>query len=304
MELHKIPSQHQVALLWSLKRLMTHPALVYYPTMMEFVFDVALLLHDSISDDARQHFTKLDAVKSLRDPRCTFLFGSSPSIDRWLALAKPVTLATNSQPTPSSQPATPSTDQNQNPMQQTQLQQPLQNRTTPGASPHPLQRSLSQQQRQLQTPQTQNSNRMYPQYPANPQYPHQRMWSPYPQMPSASGQAQNPQMSQYQQMQRMQQIQQSMAQQQRNMQGPPVPQQTQQQQRQMAPTLTQPSGTSQGGAGKGTAGAGTVPTKQDAVEMRMFPFAVKPWEILPESGGNAQANETAISLGLFGARKV
>lgn len=294
-QLLKIPSQHQVALLWSLKRLMTHPALSCYPFMAEFVFDVTIFLHDSISDDVRQHFTKLDAAKSRDDPRCVFLFGSTPPIDGWLALAKPIT---------GSQPQGQNAEQNS--CQETPSQPQTHNRAST-ANPNPLQRSLSQQhQHQLQAQHAQNTNRMYPQYPTNPQYPPQpqRPWSPYPQMPSAPGQAQSAQ--QFQQMQRMQQIQQNLAAQQRGMQPSPVQQQQMQQQQQHQRQMAgNPSGAAGMQAAKGgsTAGPASGAAKQEAPEMRTFPFTLKPWEIIPESG-KFEAYETFLGMTLFGARKV
>lgn len=39
-------------------------------------------------------------------------------------------------------------------------------------------------------------------------------------------------------------------------------------------------------------------------EVKQYPFMQPRWEILAESSGNPNLNETAISLSLFGARKV
>lgn len=88
--LNNAPSQHQVALLWSLRSLFIHPALVAHPSMSELVFDVAALLSDSISDEVRIHLAKLDAIKATDNARCTFVFGTVAPGDGWLALSKPV----------------------------------------------------------------------------------------------------------------------------------------------------------------------------------------------------------------------
>lgn len=50
-------------------------------------------------------------------------------------------------------------------------------------------------------------------------------------------------------------------------------------------------------------GVKTAAAKQELAELRQVPFTVNRWEVLPECGSNSLANETAISLSLFGARK-
>ncbi|KAH7126743.1 hypothetical protein B0J11DRAFT_558277 [Dendryphion nanum] len=267
--LSKAPNQHQVALLWSLRSLFIHPALAVYPSISELVFDVAALLSDSISDEVRNHLTRLDAIKATDNARCAFVFGTVPPSDGWFALSKPAPLtATQASSSPQLQPSQPAQ------VQQVQSQQ----QQTP--SPASMQRSLSQQQQQQQM--QAQAQRMYSQYPQNtPQTQQSKMLSQFQRM--ASG-AQGNQQSQLQQMQQMQQMQ-SLAQQ-RNSQPSPV-------QRQSTGPL-QP----------GTPLGKPVPAKQEKIEMRQLPFALKRWEILPESGGNAMGNETAISMTLFGARKV
>lgn len=59
-------------------------------------------------------------------------------------------------------------------------------------------------------------------------------------------------------------------------------------------------------ASQGTAtntGLGKLQIRQEK-ELRHYPFVQPRWEILAESSGNPNANETAINLSLFGARKV
>lgn len=274
--LHRVPNQLQAALLWSLRLLFTHQGLSTSPALAEYVFDVAMLLADNVSDDVRNQLAKLDAAKSLDDPRCRFLFGSTPTRDGWLALAKPIASTAASQPT--SSPQQPPQQTNQSPSQQ----QHVQDQQNHPSGAVPLQRTLSQQQQQQLLSQSQNQSRMHAQYSQHPQA--NKMLSQLQRV--ASGAGQNTQQSQLQQMQQMQQMQ-SLAQQ-RGTQPSPV-----QMQRQPMPP-SQPSNRT----------AKSSMAKQEVREMRTVPFALKRWEILPESGGNPAGNETAISLALFGARKV
>lgn len=43
--------------------------------------------------------------------------------------------------------------------------------------------------------------------------------------------------------------------------------------------------------------------RQEKIDAKPVPYMLNRWEILPENGGNAGGNETAIGLNLFGARK-
>jgi mediator of RNA polymerase II transcription subunit 12 len=271
MLLHKAPNQHQAAILWSLRLLFTHPALDSYPVIMEYIFDIAVFLSDSISDDVRNHLIKMNTAKTIDEPRCTFLFGRPSSFDGWLALTRPVAPSSSAQSTPTAQQHV---QQNNNgPSQQQFHNQQLQ---SPGSAA--LQRSLGQQHQQQQT-QGQNLNRMYPQYPQHPQQ--NKTLSHFQRMSNNNGSQ-----SQLQQMQQLQQLQ-GLAQQ-RSAQSSPL-----QMQRQPAP----PSQSS--GAQAGRPGA----VRQEKPEIKTLPYALKRWEILPESGGNPAGNETAISLSLFGARR-
>jgi len=93
-------------------------------------------------------------------------------------------------------------------------------------------------------------------------------------------------MSQMQQMQQMQQ---------RAMQPSPVYSQR------STPAASQSQTSSQGQTG--TQAPGKLQIRQDR-EIRHYPFVQPRWEILAESSGNPNGNETAINLSLFGARKV
>jgi mediator of RNA polymerase II transcription subunit 12 len=267
--LGKSPHQHQAALLWSLRSLLTHPAFEAYPSISEFIFDVAAILSDSIADDVRNHLMRLNSSRPTMDSRCGFLFGMMPEHDGWLALARPV-IAPPAPITPAV--SSPHSQSSQNSAGYFQQHQGQGQGASPGA-PF-LQRSHSQQNLQAQA---QNQNRMYPQYPQHPQHPQHsqqnRMLAQLQRMSSSNGQ-----LSQLQQMQQMQQ---------RSAQPSPATMQ-----RQPAPPPQN------GGPNKARA------QKPEEQEMKTVPFALQRWEVLPESSGNAAGNETAISLTLFGARKV
>lgn len=266
--LSKASNQHQAALLWTLRALVTHPGLEAFPSTAQYVFDVAALLSDSASDDVRKHLARLDLAKATGDARCAFIFGTAAPPDGWLNLSKPVNASVNAQAasSPQSQPQ---------PLNPNQSQQQSQQQT--GSSSGPLQRPLSQQQFQQQV-QSQAQGRAYPQYTQHG--PPHKMLPQQLQRMASNGQA-----TQLQQLQQMQQMQ-ALAQQ-RSAQPSPS-----QQQRTAAASGQPPA------SGKGSA------IKQEKMEMKTVPFALNRWEIVPESGGNPLGNETAISLSLFGARRV
>ncbi|CAI6335821.1 unnamed protein product [Periconia digitata] len=255
--------QHQATFMWALRSLLSHPSVADFPSTALFVFDVAVLLSDSISDDARKHLAQLSATKAAGDRRCAFIFGTCVPFDGWLSLMRPVVGPSNGQSV-SSPP----------------VQPPLPN-TQPAPHTGSLQRSPSQQNMQQQYS-AQNQGRAYAQYPG--QSPGPRMLPQQLQRMSSNGQT-----SQLQQLQQMQ----AMAQQ-RGFQGVSGQQQQQQQQQQQRPA---------GAIPQQSAGAKGIATKPEKVEMRAIPFSLNRWDILPESGGNPMGNETAISMGLFGARR-
>lgn len=255
--------------MWVLKSLLSHPFIEDFPSTALFVFDVAVLLSDSISDDARKHLAKMSAAKGAGETRCAFIFGTGIPFDGWLNLMKPIVGLSNVQPASSS-------SQMQPPPSNTQL----------ANSASSMQRSSSQQSMQQQL-MAQNQSRAYAQYTGQP--PGHKMLPQQLQRVPSNGQ--NGQASQLQQLQQMQ----AMAQQ-RGFQAAAGQQQQHQQQQ-----LQQQRSTS--AAAQQTAGVKGHATKQEKVEMRAVPFSLNRWEILPESGGNPIGNETAISLGLFGARR-
>ncbi|ORY11541.1 hypothetical protein BCR34DRAFT_484023 [Clohesyomyces aquaticus] len=284
---NKANSQHQAALLLSLRSLFSHPAFRSYPAMAEYIFDIAVVLSDAASDEVRAHLYRLETMKPSEDSRCAYIFGTAPPLDGWLALSKPVAPALNQQPT-SSQPV-------QSQQQGLAQSSHYQNQQNQPPNPTPMQRSLSQhhQQQQMQA-QAQAQARMYPQYPQHPQQPPNKLPPQFQRMASNPGQS--PQQSQLQQMQQMQQMQ-GLAQQRASQ---PSPVQMQRQASMSSASGSQNSNSTPGSQGR----PGAPPARQEKPEMRTLPFALRRWEILPESGGMASANETAISLTLFGARKV
>ncbi|KNG47429.1 hypothetical protein TW65_05980 [Stemphylium lycopersici] len=265
---------HQTAMMSAMAALLTHPSLELYPTITEHVFDATVFLSDYISDDVRFHVTRLDGARLANDSRCVFILGVTAPVDGWLVLARPV----NAPPVQaSSQPATPTPLQGQpSPYQSPQ--------TSAAGSATPQQRYLNQQQRQQQMQAAQQAQQMrnmqqYPQHPQNKMLPAQLQRTP-------SGQAPPTPLSQMQQMQQMQQ---------RAMQPSPVYSQR------PTPAASQGQASNQGQMG--AQAPSKLQIKQER-EIRHYPFVQPRWEILAESSGNPNGNETAINLSLFGARRV
>jgi mediator of RNA polymerase II transcription subunit 12 len=277
---------HQTAMMSAMAALLMHPSLELYPTITEHLFDVTVFLSDYISDDVRFHVARLEGARLASDARCVFILGVTAPVDGWLVLAKPVNAPLNQA---SSQPPTPT---------------PLQNQSTPYQSPQlpasgsatPQQRYLHQQQQQRQQQmqaaqqaqqmraqqQQQQQQQQYHQHPQNKMLPAQLQRTP-------SGQASPSPLQQMSQMQQMQQMQQ------RAMQPSPVYSQR------PTPAASQGQTSSQGQMSTQT--PGKLQIRQDR-EIRHYPFVQPRWEILAESSGNPNGNETAINLSLFGARKV
>ncbi|KAF2752001.1 hypothetical protein M011DRAFT_463486 [Sporormia fimetaria CBS 119925] len=275
--LQNIPIQQQAAFVWSIGRLFAEPALSAHSRIPQFAYDVAMVLHDVISEDARVHLSKLHAAKTHEDLRCSFLFGGTASADGWVALVKPIPLPNTTPTVPS--PQIPPTSASSPSPQQFQGASPLALNLTPPPQ------SFGQYNTQQPNPQLSNTGRMFPQYPQHPQRPPpDRLLTQLHQLGPTLTQKQQ---AQLQQMQRMQL--QGLTQQQRNLQS------HMQLQRQAASASPRP------GMQTPTRTGGPA-TKQENVELRTFPFTLKPWELLAESGGNAIANDTAVSLSLFGAR--
>lgn len=258
--------QHQTALMVALKSLITHPVLEIYPRIAEHIFDVAVVLSDLLFDDVRIQLARAEKATSAEDPRCLFLIGTATPVDGWLVLAK----AVNQQNLVSSQLQTP-------PSVQTQHQLPQ----MPGSTaPTPQQRYFNQQQQRQQQMQAQQAQQMrsYPQYPQHT-HPQNKMLPAQLQRTPSNQPTPTP----LQQMQHMQHMQ-SLAQQRAT---------------QPSPVQSQRSTPAAGGSGSTT---GKLPSAQ-AREVKHFPYTQPRWEILAESSGNPNANETAINLSLFGARR-
>lgn len=173
-----------------------------------------------------------------------------------------------SQPQPPSQPQTPAPQQFQ------------QNSQMSGSGATPQQRYVNQQQQRQQQIQAQQM-RNYPQYPQHT-HPQNKMLPAQLQRNPSNQATPTP----LQQMQHMQQMQ-SLA-----------------QQRATQPSPVQPQRATPAAGGPSTQGSSKQNSKAPAVELRQFSFQQPRWEILAESSGNPNANETAINLSLFGARRV
>jgi mediator of RNA polymerase II transcription subunit 12 len=264
--------QHQTALMIALKSLIVHPVLEIYPRIAEHIFDVAVVLSDLLSDDVRIQLARAETAACLNDPRCSFIVGSAMPIDGWLVLTKPVP-----QPQPPSQPQTPAPQQGQQTPQ------------VPGSGATPQQRYFNQQQQRQQQMQAQQAQQMrnYSQYPQHT-HPQNKMLPAQLQRNPSNQAAPTP----LQQMQHMQHMQ-SLAQQ-RATQPSPV------QSQRAIPAAGGPGAV---GSGSSAQGPSKLQSKPPAVEVRQFPFQQPRWEILAESSGNPNANETAINLSLFGARR-
>jgi mediator of RNA polymerase II transcription subunit 12, fungi type len=260
----KANNQQQAALMWTLRTLIANPGLEAFPATVRYLFDVTALLSDHLPDDVRKQLARLDVVKAIDDVRGAFIFGSVPPPDGWLSLMTPANTPSSSQPGSSPQTQSPSMNSAQSPHLGYQQ-----------SHPSATQRSFSQPQLQQQ---------MQPQTPSRAYSPYQQPHKMFPQQLQrmASGSGQPTQLQQLQQMQQMQ----AMAHQ-RGAQPSPT------QQQRAAGAVNQTQMTGRGG----------IPA-QDKVEMKTVPFALSRWEILPDSGGNPAGNETAISLSLFGARRV
>ena len=262
--------QHQTALMSALRSLVVHPVLDIYPHITEHIFDVAVVLSDLLSDDVRIQLACAESTVPAEDPRFSFVVGSGMPVDGWLVLTKPVNPQQQAQNLPASQAQTPA-------VVQTQYQNPQMPIT--GAQT-PQQRYFNQQQQRQQQTQAQQTQQMrsYPQYPQHT-HPQNKML-PAQLQRNPSNQSNPTPLQQMQHMQHMQSLAQQRATQ-------PSPVQSQR------PTLT-------------ASGPGPLPGKMPAAqakEVRQFPYLQPRWEILAESSGNPNANETAINLSLFGARR-
>lgn len=271
---------NQIALMVAVTALLTDSALELYPMVTEHLFDVATILSDYISDDTRIHIARLESARHRDSPRCHFVIGAAAPVDGWLVLTKPVTLPQN--PQTSSQPSTPMTTNSQ--ASPYQSPQPL---TSIPATPQQRYFNQQQQQRQQmqQAQQQPQQMRSYPQYPqhsaqSNRQLPAQLQRTPsYQSSPSP-----------LQQMQHMQQMQA------RATQPSPIHSQR--------PTPAASQGSVGGPVGGVSMSKMQTSYASQQREMRQYPFVQPRWEILAESSGNPNLNETAINLTLFGARKV
>lgn len=266
----------QTAFIGVLKSLLTHQALELYPALTEHIFDVAVILSDSISDDVRIQMARVDAARLLDDARCHFILGIAAPVDGWLVLTKPVIIPSAAQT--SSQPSTPVASQSQS----SPIPSPQVSASVPAT---PQQRYFNQQQRQ----QMQQAQQMR----SHAQFSQQSM-SQNRNLPAQLQRTPSNQASPLQQMQHMQHMQ-GLAQQ-RATQPSPVQSQR----------PTPAAGQGAMGGPVGGAGLGKLQTTYAGQhkELRQYPFMQPRWELLADTSATSTLNETSISLSLFGARKV
>ncbi|KAF2000788.1 hypothetical protein P154DRAFT_522377 [Amniculicola lignicola CBS 123094] len=271
----KALSQQHTSLLWTIRSLLPNAALAPFSSVVEYVFDVAILLSDSISGEVRDHLIRLESAKPADDPRCAFISGNLPTPDGWLALIRAVAAPAASQ---------------------LQVSNSIGSQPYPNVAATPSPRPLSQQQQQqYQHLQGGTQNRAYPQYP---QHNQQQSKLPPQLQRMASSSGPNLQQSQFQQMQQMQAMQglaqqRSMAPSPVHMQRPPGP---------GTPGLGPRNMMGKDGKMVDSKIGGVADVK---LEMRPVPFVVPRWEILPDGGREGgNGNETSVSLTLFGARRV
>ena len=274
---------NQIALTVALQALLTSPTLELFPSIAEHIFDVSVVLSDRITDDVRIQMASLDRAKVTESTRSHFVIGAVAPIDGWLVLTKPVTLPLN--PQAFAQPSTPTPTHSQpSPYQSPQ--------TAPSVPATPQQRYFNQQQQQRQQMQNAQQAQQMRSYPQYQQHPMQSGRQLPPQLQRTPSYQNSP--SPLQQMQHMQQMQ-SLAQQ-RATQPSPVHSQR------STPAASQ--GSMGGPVGGGSMSKMQTPFANQQREVRQYPFVQPRWEILAESSGNPNLNETAINLSLFGARRV
>jgi mediator of RNA polymerase II transcription subunit 12 len=281
--LRNATQSQQIALMAALQTLINHTTLELYPSITEHIFDVATILSDNITDDVRNQIARIELGSCTDSERMHFISGTLAPADGWLMLTKPINHQINPHP---SQPSTPLTAQN--------ISSPYQSPQTTSSTPAtPQHRYFNQQQQQRQQPQQSpqiQQSRTYAQYPQHGMQPNRQLPAQLQRTPSFQSSP-----SSLQQMQHMQHLH-GLAQQRASQ---PSPVQTQ---RPTSAVGSNPAG--------GSASNAALPNKLQTSyanhhrDSRQYPFVQPRWEILAESSGNPNLNETAINLSLFGARRV
>lgn len=318
--LSTLPAVEHSSMLAVLCSLLTLPQLQQFRATVEHAFDVLGLISDVLSPELRASAAKSEIPKSNGDSRLIFIFGPSATPEAWLGLVTSMSsLTTAATSTPKSTAAAASSPAPASPApKQAQVQsQSAGPQQAPSPTPTPsIQRQNSQQNlAQAQMLQRQNSQQRLQQQAMQPP----SNLPPRPGMPMGRGG-----LTQYGQALPQQQVQARQAQQawpqtqqnkmqhlgQRSTPGSSNPQltnQSQTQSQQQAPpsSVTTPC-------------APQLP-QQKPLFNPPVPFPLRRWEILPDATvasagppGSAAAapaakgenNDTAISLSLFGARKV
>lgn len=303
--------------------LMMQPMLAHSVETVEAIFDLLAFLSDGLfpyehtypteanqradlSPELRSLVSKIEYQRSNSDPRIAFLFGSSGGPEAWLGLVTSMsTLSTSgtvSTPKSSGVAAVPGGSP----------------RSSSPAQQQAMRGSPSQQQHQAPALQRQGSQQRF----QGGQLPQGAFGGGLPAKPGAvQGQAGN--RPGYPQQPQARQVQQT---------WPPAQQQTQaQQQRMQAHNMHNQFGPGQRSAQNqprptGTPAPGSAATTQQQTQQKPqfnppVPFPLRRWEILPDASGvtgvgpgtgagagsgtaGKEVNDTAISLTLFGARRV
>lgn len=265
----KATTSHLASFLVPLRALLVTPELQQHLVTLEYVFDVAAYFSDDLTDELRIQFSKLELSKGQADPRTAFIFGASPSPDGWLGLISPQ-LANNGS---SSGPQLTS-------LSSVQVTTGPPSRTQSPVTPNPINRPQTPQQRAM--PQQRQPPGQQQRFLSQAQMQMQ----PQSHAPSRDfHQQQNPAYN-YHHQQQQQQLPQS-----HGVPAPTAQTQSQSQAQQQMPTpTTTPAAQSFQQVGK--------------QEIRPVPFTLRRWEILPDSAASGAGNDTALSLTLFGARRV
>ncbi|KAF1982842.1 hypothetical protein K402DRAFT_186817 [Aulographum hederae CBS 113979] len=291
--------------------LITHPHLQQAPTTISYLCDVAALFEDDLTDEARAQFARTEVPRSRRDPRIVFLFGSPDTGDSWLGLVTSANIAqTHAPPTPGPQTPAPQTPG------------PLGARGQAPGQPLPHQqqqqggfwnRAALQQQQQQRPP---NLQRQISQGQFQGLYQQQQQQGVY----GGMNQAGRPGYAQQQQQQ--------MGERGMGMTSTLPSQQQQQQQARQSPAPTPTNAANPNASPRPASPIPPTPNlnRSNTTNNHWNPpisFPIRRWEILPDTstatafygpgagvamGGGVTvgsgANETAVSLALFGARRV
>ncbi|KAF2757523.1 hypothetical protein EJ05DRAFT_538708 [Pseudovirgaria hyperparasitica] len=309
---------HLGALLCILRCLLVNPRLQKNPIITQRIFDIAVIFSDDLTDDMRAHFAKAESSKASPGVHTLFIFGGSPSPDGWLGLVMPGHPATSA-----SAAASDSTSQTAaQPQHPSRISSPA-GQSTMLRSSTPQQR-LAQQQQQQQHQQQQQQQQQRTQG-ANAQFAQlqrQNSQSRLPQTQQTSAGMftpySTPGWNAAQSMQGFAQTQQFGGGQ-AGFPGsqpgsnfafsgpipgaPPTPA-TPQMMQNMSTGSAAGSTTTSTAQRLGTDLPSAANNNTNNSNSKPVPFLFRRWELLPDTTGSATGNDTALSLQLFGARRV